>query len=156
MRKVRGLKEVREVAPPANRKGGTAFSPSAAEGLRYERQLALHAASLGWRVVHGQWIKFRDSKGIGHCQPDVLCLPPDRNRVVLLEAKLTQNSEGEVKLEKLYVPVVRALYKLPVFPVLCFKNILAERDLMLAQLAEAAALPSRLAGKVHFLHWSAL
>lgn len=157
MRKVRGLKEVREVSDPANRKGGTAdFAPAAAEGLRYERALALHAASLGLRVKHGQWFKFRDSKGVGYCQPDVLCLPTTNDRIIILEAKLTQKVEGEIKLQKLYVPIVRAVYNLPVFPILCFKNILEKRDRMLKALDEVLALPRREAEKVYSLHWSAL
>ena len=157
MRKVRGLKEVAECEPPGNRRGGTKdFAPSAAEGLRYERAVAAHMASLGFKVKHGQWIKFRDSRGVSYCQPDVLLLPEEKSRILLLEAKLTQNAEGEVKLEKLYVPLVRALYRLPVFPILIFKNILAERGRQLRCVRDALFLSGKEEGKVYHLHWSAL
>jgi hypothetical protein len=157
MRKVRGLKEVVEVAEPGNRRGGTRdFAPAAGEGLRFEKALALHAASKGLRVKHGQWFKFRDSKGVSYCQTDVLAMPIEADRILLLEAKLTQKAEGEIKLERLYVPVVRALYKVPIFPILVFKNIIAAQDRMLKSLDEALALPRREAEKVYHLHWSAL
>lgn len=157
MRSVRGLKEVTQCPPPLNRKGGTAgFAPSAADGLRYERAVALYAASLGLRVSHGQWLKYRDASGVHYAQVDVLALPQEPDRLLVLEAKLTQKEAGEVKLKKVYVPLARALYQVPVFPILIFKNILTEASRQLTSLEDALRLPLREQGKVYHLHWSAL
>lgn len=157
MRRVRGLKSVEEVSPPANRQGGTRdFHPAAAEGIRYEQRVARYCAELGLRVKHGQWFKYRDAKGVAYCQTDVLGLPAEPTRLLVLEAKLTQKAEGELKLDKLYVPLMKAMYRIPVYPILIFKNLLWRPERLLTSLEEALTLPSRERGKVYHLHWSAL
>lgn len=158
MRRVRGLKSVEEVAPPRNRQGGTKeFAPSAGDGLRYEKQVAMYAASLGLRIKHGQWFRYRDQKGVAYCQTDVLALPVEQaNRLIVAEVKLTQKAEGELKLDKLYVPLMKAMYKIPVFPVLVFRNKLWHAERQVARLQDLLDLPVRESGKVYHLHWSAL
>lgn len=153
MRKVYGLQTVEEVPPPGNRRGGTRdFAPSAGSGLHYEEQLYKAVAPLA-PTKHGQWLKFRDRQARpGYAQPDLLTLV-EASRVIIWEAKLTQKAEGEVKLKKLYIPLIRELYKVPVFAVLVFKNILWKHHYTLSSLEEALSLPSRDKEKVFHLHW---
>lgn len=153
MRKIRGLEQVKEVPPPGNRRGGTSsFAPSAGAGLAYEKKLAIAATKLG-SVKHGQWFEYRDKKGKAYCQTDVLLLPPAKDRLILFECKLTQKAEGEVKLSRLYVPLVRSLYQLPVFPILAFQNILWQPESLIDRIEHVLEIPLREKEKVMHLHW---
>lgn len=155
MRRVRGLREVAEALPPENRKaGGAALGASAVEGLRYEEKVASLARASGFKVKHGQWFKYRDRTGTAYCQTDVLAARA--GLLLVLEAKLTQKIEGELKLDRLYVPLMKALYKVPVVPILIFQNILWEPKHRLDALADAVKLRPRDRERVWHLHWSAL
>lgn len=152
MRKVRGLAEVQEIPPPTNRRGGDKSLPSAAAGFVYERKVAEEARKYG-KVKHGQWLKFRDIRGTAYAQTDVLLLPSGASRLYLIESKLTQKAEGELKLEKLYVPLCRKLYRVPIFPILIFKNILWNPEKLLTSFEEMFSLSTRDQEKVLHFHW---
>lgn len=152
MRKVRGLVEVQEIVPPSNRRGGDKSLPSAAAGFAYENKVAEEARKHG-KVKHGQWFKFRDSRGTAFAQTDVLLLPEGASRLYLIESKLTQKAEGELKLEKLYVPLCREVYRVPIFPILIFKNILWNPERLLTSIEEMLGLSSKDQEKVFHLHW---
>lgn len=156
MRRVRGLISVEECPQPANRRGGTAsYAPSAGDGLRYERDFVWAVREKGLPTRHGQWLKFRDGRGTAYCQLDGLTLVSDKvsHRIIIWECKLTQKAEGEVKLRHLYLPLARQLYKVPVFPILVFQNILWEPKREVKSIEEVITLPLRDAGKIHHLHW---
>lgn len=72
-----------------------------AAGLRYERELAKALP----QAKHGQWWEFRDARGRGFCQTDLLL--PLGTGTLVLEAKYTWTPEGHSQLERLYLPVVR-------------------------------------------------
>lgn len=79
----------------------------------YEERLAsyLQAKFGKGRVLHGQWFKFKDDKGEGVCQPDVVILPDgQRGPLVIVECKLSHKPRAEGKLRNLYAPVVQCLY----------------------------------------------
>lgn len=152
MRKVRGLTEAGEIPPPSNRFGGTKDLPSASEGLHYEQKVANRARDFG-KVKHGQWFKFKDAKGTAYAQTDVLLLPEKADKIYLLESKLTQKAEGELKLTHLYVPLCRHIYKVPIFPILIFKNILWQPDRLLSSFEDIFSLGRAEEGKVCHLHW---
>jgi len=68
----------------------------------------------------GQWIKFKDSLGEGHAQPDHYVVLP--SMVILIECKLKQNTSAEDQLLRLYRPLLEFLYKRPVFTIQCFRH----------------------------------
>ena len=159
-RRVRHLQEVAEALAPGNRRGGGGFPlrGATAEGLRYESRVAALARSLGLRVKHGQWFRFRDAGGVGYCQPDVLALSSaeGHHRLLVIEAKLTQTREGEAQLSRLYVPLMARLYQVPIIPILIFRNILWEAERQLGALEDALRLPVRSGSAPWHLHWSDL
>lgn len=77
---------------------------SKAAGLRYEKALA----SAIPRAIHGQWFRYLDLNGPGHCQPDLLIV--GQKRVIVLECKLSNVAEGRAQLEGLYLPVVSKVW----------------------------------------------
>jgi len=157
VRRIRSLEFASEIEPPGNRKGGTKdFAPSAGAGLKYEADLAAHVRELGLSVKHGQWFKFRDKKGTNYCQTDILALGEKADRLILIEAKLTQTIEGELKLNHLYVPLMRKVYGIPVFPVLAYRNALEPVEHQVKDLREMFSMPRRKEGIIHHYHWSAL
>lgn len=89
-----------------------------AKGVSYEKALG-RALPMARR---GQWWAFRDARGAGVCQTDIL-LERDAWALVL-EAKYTWTIEGHEQLERLYLPVVeKALGKRVVGLVVCKKLI---------------------------------
>lgn len=77
---------------------------SKAAGLRYEKALAAAIP----RAIHGQWFRYLDLKGPGHCQPDLLIV--GQKRVIVLECKLSNVAEGRAQLEGLYLPIVSMVW----------------------------------------------
>lgn len=156
IRKVRGLVSVEMIPPPGNRRGGTNdFAPSSAAGLRYERHFGMYLGAKNIPYSHGQWLKFSDLKGTNYAQPDYISELEDR--VYIWENKLTQKAEGELKLEKLYVPLVRALFPdKAVFPVMVFRNILWQPDRLFDSIDAVLLLRKRDSEKISHLHWIGL
>ena len=74
-----------------------------AYGVRYERALASAAP---W-LVRGTWFEFEDKNGPGLCQTDFLSSGAP---IVVLETKYTWTEDGHVELEKLYLPIVEAVW----------------------------------------------
>lgn len=71
-------------------------------------------------IFHGQWIRFKDSLGFGHAQPDHYVVMSDR--VLLFEDKLSQTVEARAQCLGLYVPLLQFIYKRPVCAIQVFKN----------------------------------
>lgn len=116
-RVVAGLKWVREAdgrpkgIPIGRPRGVKAF------GVRYEK--AVEAELPGWN--RGHWFEFEDVNGHGWCQPDFVKI--ERDRVIVLELKHTWTEDGQVELNKLYLPVLRVLYNLPTFGIVVAKRL---------------------------------
>ncbi len=116
-RAIQGLKWARALAsrPSCIPKGRA--SGAKAEGLRYERLVAKRLPV----ARHGQWFEYEDLKGHGYCQTDII-MEIQGCRVVL-EVKYTWTAEGHYQLERLYLPVVEAVYGAPVVGVVVCKRL---------------------------------
>jgi hypothetical protein len=77
-----------------------------------------------FEIQVGRWIEFIDMEGFGFAQPDFFFLAP--TSVVLLEAKLTQCDSGYTQMERLYRPLLRFIFRLPVVCVLVCKNLIED------------------------------
>jgi len=122
---------------------------SKAEGLRFERALA---RALGPRCTQGQWFRFMDDNGPGHCQPDLLLI--GRKRIVVIECKLTFTLEGVMQLQELYLPVLRTHYaRHEVLCVLACKNLTPQAPAGRIHASLRAAIEDALSGGVAVFHW---
>ncbi len=76
------------------------------KGLRYERRVGkwLHTQfPADTKIVHGPWIEFEDSNGVGFAQPDYLVYA--ESALWIIEAKLTHVPEALLQLQGLYSPL---------------------------------------------------
>jgi hypothetical protein len=89
------------------------------------------------QIFHNQWIRFEDSNGIGYAQPDSYLVL--KSRVILFECKLTETLAGYSQIEKLYKPLLLAIYQRPIILILTCKNLsrLDLRRLEVSSLREA-------------------
>ena len=69
-----------------------------------------------------QWFLFSDSNGIGWAQTDAYLLTND-NRILLLEAKLTQTDSANPQLLSLYLPLLRHIYERPILCLQVCRNL---------------------------------
>lgn len=84
------------------------------KGLRYEKSVYEDLVELypDADIRHGQWIRFKDRRGTGHAQPDVVALFPDR--IVLVEVKFTYRPPAKDKLRRVYWRLLRTLDHRPI------------------------------------------
>ena len=94
--------------------------------MRYERAVAKRLDQI-FNATHGQWFRFEDSGGWGHCQCDHLTLLP--HAVVLFESKLTQ-ADCRKQVNKLYRPVLELCFNRPVIAVQVCKNLKARENIL--------------------------
>lgn len=98
---------------------------SRAKGMTYQRRVGRKLSPLGKAeglgLVKDQWIYFIDRNGHGYAQPDLYFL--GETRLLLLECKLTQSDSAEDQCRKLYEPLLRQIYGLPIVSCQVFKNI---------------------------------
>lgn len=90
-------------------------------GIRYERKIISELISEypdGLRP--GQWFRFEDASGLRWCQVDALRVEPQR--AIVFEVKSRFSSDAWWQLRKLYEPVVRLAFKVPVVPVVICRN----------------------------------
>lgn len=86
-----------------------------------EIQQAVSGGFIPGEVFLGQWIEYQDINGLGYAQPDIYILQDDR--ILLLEAKLTQTQNGWDQMEELYEPLLHFIYGLPVYQCLVCQNL---------------------------------
>ena len=81
-------------------------------GLIYENRIATYIKALyGDSVLHGQWYEFEDRRGLGWCQPDILILPnEDRKFLLVIECRLKATRKAWVQLNYLYRPILEKIY----------------------------------------------
>ena len=124
MRKVQGLKECFWCEAPTFSEGTKTAAQK--KGLEYERRvqrMLRHCYSDYGVVRAGPWIRFRDNGGPGLCQPDLVIVPNDPDRpVIVVEIKLTKVRAAKVKLKLLYGRLVGELEKRKVVTIQVFKN----------------------------------
>lgn len=155
-RKVRGLRKVEALdGPPCFAAKQRKPAGVLGLGVAYEAKVVGLAKSAlpALPVVHGQWFRYWDCrKALGYAQADVLVGLSDR--VVILEAKLSQCEEGDIQLSKLYGPIVEMWAGVPTIKVQVFKNAkFAPEGLLLRSIEEVVNIPLRLASRTHALHW---
>jgi hypothetical protein len=93
------------------------------------------------------WIAYTDQRRSGHACPDgVLVL---RDRVVLIEAKLSYNTRGWTQLDSLYRPLAEIIWGLPVVRVLVVKHPRAQRP----QVEDVGELETLGYGGAFLWHW---
>ena len=126
VRRVRGLKwvELRQEQPfKKSRPRRSALK----RGLAYEKKVTrelkrqVHDGRLEGELFIGQWIQFSDQYGISWAQPDAYILM--ENRILLLEAKLTQADSAVPQLLSLYLPLLRSIYELPILCIQVCRNL---------------------------------
>lgn len=84
-----------------------------ARGLLYERRIVerLREHYAEAEVIHGPWIQYLDSRGKFYCQPDVVIIPNDTTKpIIVVEIKLTYKPEAATKVTKLYSRLISLLY----------------------------------------------
>lgn len=90
---------------------------SKADGLRYEKLVAKAIPE----ARHGTWFEFHDVNGYGYCQPDLIIV--GLRNVLVIECKLSNYFEGFNQIERLYKPVLREAYGLPVAGAVVLKSL---------------------------------
>lgn len=70
-------------------------------------------ASSDWLPIRGPWIEFEDANGYGLAQPDFVLLDglESPERMILVEAKLTQVPQAAFELDHLYAPLCLDLWE---------------------------------------------
>ncbi len=126
VRRIRGLKwaELRQEAPfkrsrPKRRAHKAGLAYERVVGRELKRQI--RDGSLDGELILSQWILFADSNGIGWAQPDAYILM--RERLLLLEAKLTQTDSAVPQLLSLYRPLLSKIYNLPILCIQVCHNL---------------------------------
>ncbi len=109
MREIQGLRWVRlwEDTPP-HAKARAKPRGAKAEGLRYERRVALLLPQATW----GQWMEYEDAHGRGFAQADFLVPEAAASGagIAVAEVKLTWIPQAAEKLRKFYFPLLREVY----------------------------------------------
>lgn len=96
----------------------------AADGIRFQKRVheLLQPLEAQCTLYQGQWIKYADAEGPGWCQVDSLAV--NCRRVIVVESKLSlrRHDTGVRQLSKLYAPILRHIFNLPVLTVLAFHH----------------------------------
>ena len=126
VRRIRGLKwaELRQESPfKKTRTRKACFK----RGNSYERVVGRELkrqvgdGRLSGELFLGQWIAFSDQHGYSWAQPDAYILM--KERILLLEAKLTQSDIAVSQLLSLYLPLLRYIYELPILCIQVCHNL---------------------------------
>lgn len=78
-------------------------------GLAYERAVLKKLGKLHTKVEVGPWLYYKSPQKSGICQPDGLVWLP-RNRLCVVEVKLSWKAPARQKLLEFYGPIVQAIY----------------------------------------------
>lgn len=149
------LEWARLVDPPSLYKKPPKLKGVKAKGRTYERTVGRRlkdrcaSGELPAQLVSGQWFNFCDANGYGYCQTDyyLIC----EGFIILLECKLTQTDFAETQMRKLYEPILRKVYGLPVVVVQVFKNIRYHPAAQIKDILDAIEYPRPETLSWHFL-----
>lgn len=126
VRRIRGLKwaELRPESPwPYQRPRRSAVK----RGRAYERKTGrvlrrmIKDGELSGVLHLGQWFLFSDQNGTGWAQADAYLVMKDK--ILLMECKLTQNDTAVAQMISLYLPILRYIYDLPVLCLQVCRNL---------------------------------
>lgn len=116
-------------------------------GIAYERALAGALKPYGFE--HGRWFEFVDANGHGFCSPDLVRV--EHQRVVVVEAKLTDGIAARHQLERLYTPVLAHIYKKPVLCIVALRHMTNESQSTVPYTSIGAALAP--GDGLRLFHW---
>lgn len=126
-RQVKELQWAKKCDPPAMFKKPPKCKGARAKGYTYERTVGrrikarINAGEINGELICNQWFQFEDANGVGLCQTDYFLICP--GFIVLIECKLSQSTYAEDQMTKLYEPILRKVYGLPVICLQVFKNV---------------------------------
>lgn len=104
----------------------------------------------GVELISHQWFSFNDSNGGGCCEADHYLIHP-RGFIILLECKLTQTDSAIDQMVKLYVPVLKEIYGMPVIPVQVCKNMRYQPDNLITDIEVLLKEPRMAVWTWHYL-----
>jgi len=82
-------------------------------GVLYEKRVAEYMKAIYGEdnVLHGQWYNYKDRRGEGYCQSDIVILPHgDNKEIIIMECKLKSRKIAQIQLRYLYRPIIQHLY----------------------------------------------
>lgn len=129
MNRAHGLSQAARCYP---RQMPRARNPNSVAGLTYERKVisalcdSLVVSGLTFDLCHNPWFEFQGTYGSGLCVPDGMVSVQQgeyRDKIFVIEVKLTYTEEAIDKLLNLYCPVVAKAFDLPAVPVVICKNL---------------------------------
>jgi len=119
-----------------------------AAGVRFERDVEAHLSAFG--ASRGVWFEYHDAQGHGFAQVDFLWR--QRDYIIVGEAKLTWCTLAYMQLRKLYFPLLRTLFGLPVGGLVVCKNVTRETPRESVTSEVALALRAAQSGFIPVLH----
>lgn len=126
---------------------------SRAKGKTYERkvgkQLRKRADKLKVDLHPQEWIEYEDANGYGYCQPDYYLVCD--GFILLAECKLTQTDSAFNQMTKLYMPVLKYMYDMPIIPIQIFKNIKRHTPNLIKDITELYNKPKHGLWNWHYL-----
>lgn len=103
-----------QLCDPPFRGNPIAHSVSTRAGLAYEKKVAEAIIKSNrfppTSIARNPWFQYADDFGEHYCSPDLLISLVDGSKIVV-EVKLTYKLEAEVKLKRLYFPVVSLAFR---------------------------------------------
>jgi hypothetical protein len=100
---------------------------SNAQGIAFQNKLGLfleqkiREGHLVGKLYSDLWLMFEDRNGSGYAQPDHFIL--QKEQIILLECKLSQNSVAWKQIEGLYKPLLSHIFQRPVIGIQAFKRM---------------------------------
>lgn len=104
----RAISGLRTVMPAKNPWPAARQRGARALGLRFERKMAQALP----QATHNPWFIFEDNNGPGYCSPDLIF--EAAGVLWCAECKLTDWAEADFQLARLYLPVLRHIWRGPV------------------------------------------
>lgn len=134
------ITDAKAIKSPDFARSPRATSPIGGVGLAYERKLKKALETIhGYDVVYQPWFCYNDRL---LCSPDFILVPNEEISnlpLIIIECKLKYINDGVLKLHNLYLPVVRAAFKLRQDPIgiLICKHLTIEVRKTIKRLSEA-------------------
>ena len=84
-------------------------------GKKYEEDALSFLGALCENFVPSPWLRYKLKKDTywKWCQPDGLLLNFEARQIIVVEVKLNHTADAFVKLENLYLPLIRSLFPFP-------------------------------------------
>jgi len=82
-------------------------------GVLYEKRVAEYMKAIYGEenVLYGQWYNYKDRRGEGYCQSDIVILPhKGKKEIIIMECKLKSRKIAQIQLRYLYRPIIQHLY----------------------------------------------